>query len=620
MRRSLLLRLLGLSLAVASLAVAGTALLASYGTGSQLRSEVEDNTSLLETDSQIHRLLVSYATDHHSWAGVETLVRNLAEQTGRRIALTTPDGKTIADSDRLLGRDSGDPPSVPAAQIDAARSFGPQLYAMAPVPTGTGGGPDAVTVLAYYGWQLTEPEARDRQALADKAVECLREDGIEATILAQTAPAVLSYRRLFTSAGDRPAAGLNRITTGTPELEAHPCLPDELSRPSAAALERDRRAAELTTDCLDQHGLAYQVSADSHGMRIVAPAVAGADRSPVWTECQDAANTAATRPFVAPPAELYLGSSDRFDVFSGEGWRRTAATAAVVLAVAAAVTVLAGRRLVRPILALTGAAQRMGAGDHAARVPVRGNDEVTRLASAFNAMAESIERTDRQRKALVSDVAHELRNPLANVRSHLEAAECGLVPLDGTLVQSLREESTLLERLVSDLQDLALADAGELRIHPEERDAADLAGQAVAGYRAQADAAGVTVRVDAPGPVPVFADPGRLRQALGNLVANAVTHTPAGGTVEVAVRRVEQGSVTITVSDTGPGIAAEHLPHVFDRFYRADPSRSRATGGSGLGLAIARHLVAAHGGQLEAASPPGAGATFTIRLPGELPD
>ncbi|WP_207931184.1 ATP-binding protein [Streptomyces sp. 8K308] len=290
-----------------------------------------------------------------------------------------------------------------------------------------------------------------------------------------------------------------------------------------------------------------------------------------------------------------------------------------MLLAATAITVLAVRRVVRPILALTGAVHRMEAGDRSARVPVRGNDEVTRLADAFNAMAAAIEANDQQRRALVSDVAHELRTPLANVRSHLEAAEDGVMPLDTELIRSLTEEAALLERLVSDLQDLALADAGMLRVHPEERDAADLAGQAVAAHRARAEASGVAVRVVGPDePVPVYADPARLRQALGNLVANAVTHTAAGGRVEVGVRRAAD-EVVLTVTDTGRGIAPEHLPHVFDRFYRADPSRSRSTGGSGLGLAITRHLVEAHDGRVEASSTPGRGSVFTIRLPYAAP-
>jgi two-component system sensor histidine kinase BaeS len=254
----------------------------------------------------------------------------------------------------------------------------------------------------------------------------------------------------------------------------------------------------------------------------------------------------------------------------------------------------------------------MEGGDRTVRVPVEGADEVTRLAGAFNAMAASIERGDRQREAMVGDVAHELRSPLANVRAQLEAAEDGVLPLDGDLVRSLQEECGLLARLVADLQELAMAESGTLRVHPEERDAADLAAQAVTAHRARAEAAGVAIRLHTAEPVPVLADPARLRQALGNLVGNAVTH--AGGAVEVAVRACG-GSVLLTVADDGPGIAAEHLPHVFDRFYRVDPSRTRGTGGSGLGLAISRHLVEAHGGVIEVASTPGAGSVFTIRLP-----
>jgi two-component system sensor histidine kinase BaeS len=196
------------------------------------------------------------------------------------------------------------------------------------------------------------------------------------------------------------------------------------------------------------------------------------------------------------------------------------------------------------------------------------------------------------------------------VRSHLEAAQDGVLPLDPALVRSLIEESGLLERLVADLQDLALADAGRLALHPEERDAADLAEQAVAAHRAQAEVSDVDLRFAAE-PVVVHADPARLRQALGNLVSNAIRHTPAGGSVSVTVH----GDATFTVTDTGSGIAAEHVPHIFDRFYRADPSRSRATGGSGLGLAITKHLVDAHGGTLDVTSTPGKGSTFTIRLP-----
>lgn len=548
-------RLLGLSLAVAVLAVAATAFLAAYGTGSRLREELAADTSLLETDSAIRAELVAYANEHRDWAGVGEVVRELAGRTGRRVALTTPDGAPIADSAAR-----GDLPAVPAARIDAAT----ERDIAAPNVVAEGAG------LAFYQWRLTEQERRERQALADAAAECLRHSG--------NGPAQWQYRH---QAGD-----------GTAPPFGGSCVPPELLAPSAATVALRQDIAARTAACRAAHE----------------------PDSPMWTECAETARVAAKRPHVAPPADLYLGTGDRFDPFSPDGWWWTAATAVAVLLGAAVLTVPAARRLVRPIHALTAAAGRMAAGDRATRVPVRGNDEVARLAAAFNTMADAVDDHDRQRKALVGDVAHELRTPLANLRCHLEAAQDGVVPLDPGLLQSLVEENTLLERLVADLQDLALADAGMLAMHPEERDATDLAEQAVAAHRARAEASGVDLRLDAPAPVVVHADPMRLRQALGNLVSNAVRHTPAGGTVTVAVRATGN-AVVLTVADTGGGIAGEHLPHIFERLYRADPSRSRSTGGSGLGLAITRHLVAAHGGELAVTSTPGDGSTFTIRLP-----
>ncbi|MET0134036.1 MAG: ATP-binding protein [Kibdelosporangium sp.] len=594
MRRSLLLRLLGLSLSVALLAVSATALLAAYDTGNQLRQRLESDVSQLETDNEIRDSLLAYADGHRSWNGVEPLVRELAERTGRRIALTTVDDETIVDSTRSPGADADRLPPAPAATIDAVASSAP-ITATRPL------GPDGGPTVELRGWQLTEAEKQQRQVLMDEMAACFRR--------AAPAPgtgerATLTYDQPFSidsPVGSRP--------------DGNPCVPDELHQPGAATRELNQRAVRLAATCLDGHQLTYAVSAGSHGLLTVRPKESG-QKNPQWNECVRTALIEAKRPYVAPPAELYLGTSDRFDPLSSDGWWRSAV---LILLAAGIVTVLVGRRLVRPILALTAAARRMEAGDHAARVPVRGNDEVARLADAFNTMAEAIDTNNSRRRALASDVAHELRTPLANVRSHLEAAQDGVIPLDSGLVHSLLEESALLERLVTDLHDLALADAGMLRIHPEPRDAADLAGQVVAAHRSQADASGVRLRLDAvAGPVTVHADPTRLRQALGNLVSNAIRHTPAGGAVVVVVGR-STDAVLLVVNDTGSGIAPAHLPHVFDRFYRADPSRSRTTGGSGLGLAITKHLVEAHHGHLDVTSILGQGSVFTIRLPTSAP-
>jgi two-component system sensor histidine kinase BaeS len=336
--------------------------------------------------------------------------------------------------------------------------------------------------------------------------------------------------------------------------------------------------------------------------------------SETFLNCTMTARVDAFTPYVAPVARLYLGAKSNFNVFSGAGLLRTGATALGVLLIAALVMVLAGRRLVRPILALTGAARRMTNGDHAARVPVTGRDEVARLGHAFNAMAESIQRHDHQRKAMVSDVAHELRTPLANIKGYLVASEDGVVPLDSALVTSLLEEAGLLERLVVDLQDLALADAGMLRLHLAPRDLSELAEQVVSAHRPAAETAGVSLAAAVTDPAPADVDGARIRQALGNLVANAIRFTPRDGKVVVGVRRVGNG-YNLTVTDNGTGIAAEHLPHLFDRFYRAEHSRSRTTGGSGLGLAITKHLVEAHQGTITVTSTPDHGSTFTIHLP-----
>ncbi|MCL1871073.1 MAG: HAMP domain-containing histidine kinase, partial [Promicromonosporaceae bacterium] len=221
---------------------------------------------------------------------------------------------------------------------------------------------------------------------------------------------------------------------------------------------------------------------------------------------------------------------------------------------------------------------------------------------------------ERLRRAMVGDVAHELRTPLASVRGWLEAAQDGLTPTDRRLVDSLHEEALHLQHLVADLQDLALADAGELRLHREQVGVAALLDQVVRGHGAVAAAKGVRLEVSADPATTLDADPLRLRQAVTNLVANAIRHTPSGGTVTVAGRHAGD-AVVVEVRDTGEGIAAADLPHVFERFWRADRSRTRGTGGSGLGLAIVRQVAELHGGTVTAASEPAQGSTFRLTLP-----
>jgi signal transduction histidine kinase len=283
--------------------------------------------------------------------------------------------------------------------------------------------------------------------------------------------------------------------------------------------------------------------------------------------------------------------------------------AAVVLAVTFA------RGILRPIGALTTAAQRMERGDLSQRVRVTSNDEIGQLSHAFNAMADAMSRTEQLRRSMVADVAHELRTPLTNLRGYLEALRDGIAEPRTETIDSLYEEALLLSHLVDDLQDLTLSDAGRLSLRPEPFEAAALLTASVQALHPQAREQGVELVVD---PLPrlplVYADPQRIGQVVRNLLTNAMTYTPPGGTVRL--RAESCGSmIRVDVQDTGCGIAPEHVPNVFERFYRADPSRARATGGAGIGLALVKQFVDAHGGTVGVVSSPGHGSCFSFTLP-----
>ncbi|MEO3816067.1 ATP-binding protein [Plantactinospora sp. B24E8] len=313
---------------------------------------------------------------------------------------------------------------------------------------------------------------------------------------------------------------------------------------------------------------------------------------------------------VAPKrAQVYVGVGGRSLVIGP-----LLAAAAGVAAVTIIVTALLSHRVLRPIGTLTAASQRLGRGDLTSRVPVDGNDELATLARSFNRMADSLQRGEERQRRLVADVAHELRTPLANLRGYLEALSDGVIDPDPELFASLHEEAVLQQRIVDDLQDLALAEAGSLAYHRTVVDLAELLETCRTAHRAGADAAGVTLTVSA-GPLPpVYVDPDRMRQVLGNLVTNALRATGRGGTITLGAEHSGDSAV-LRVADTGSGIAPEALPHVFDRFWRADSARGRKTGGSGLGLAIVRQIVTDHGGVIRVASELGVGTTFTITLP-----
>ncbi len=271
-------------------------------------------------------------------------------------------------------------------------------------------------------------------------------------------------------------------------------------------------------------------------------------------------------------------------------------------------------RIVGPVETLTQAARRLAQGDLGQRVEVRSNDEVGELSRAFNAMAESLEGQETVRRNMVSDIAHELRTPLTHLRCKLESVQDGLATPDEAMLSGLHEEIVHLGRLVDDLQELALAEAGRLPFFPTEADLAPIIRQVVSTLPVAAGGPSVIVEVvDDLRPVTVDID--RFRQVLRNLLENALRHGAASGQVVVRLLNEDKDgrgdrAVRCEVQDDGPGIPAEHLERIFDRFHRTDPSRDRATGGVGLGLAIARQLVLAWDGAIGVDSKPGQGATF----------
>jgi signal transduction histidine kinase len=288
---------------------------------------------------------------------------------------------------------------------------------------------------------------------------------------------------------------------------------------------------------------------------------------------------------------------------------------ALAVAIALILTFFLSRRILAPVQALTSATREFGKGNFSRRVDSKDEGELGELASSFNAMADNLERNERLRRNMVADIAHELRTPLSNLRGYLEAVSDGLVKLDDTTVHSLSEEASSLSRLVNDLQELSLADAGELKLIFQPEDISRLISETLTVLQAKAAAKNINIATDLPAKLPeANIDSHRIKQVLYNLLDNAVAHTGPGGRITVTARQ-EGDCLYVSVADTGEGIPAEDLPLIFERFYRVDKSRTRATGGTGLGLTIAKRLVEAHGGRIDVRSRPGQGTTFTFSLP-----
>jgi two-component system, OmpR family, sensor histidine kinase BaeS len=318
------------------------------------------------------------------------------------------------------------------------------------------------------------------------------------------------------------------------------------------------------------------------------------------------------------PAGLFLSSVNRSIILS--------------VIVASGAALLLGwalfAQITAPLRRLKTAASAISQHDLSQRVVVNSHDELGDLSQAFNQMAQSLEKAEGQRRRMMADIAHELRTPLSVIQANLEGMLDGVLPLDAGQVIALHEETLLLNRLVSDLRLLSLAEAGELALERQETDLGDLLHRVVERLGGQARQKGIVLEAEISDNLPkVWIDPGRITQVLDNLISNSLRYTPKDGriTIRSGIVQNHPGLVEVSVTDTGSGIEPEALPYIFDRFYRADGSRTRSSGGSGLGLAIVKQLVEAQGGGVEAFSPVfqadgdrGYGTKIQITLPSLL--
>jgi two-component system OmpR family sensor kinase len=322
-----------------------------------------------------------------------------------------------------------------------------------------------------------------------------------------------------------------------------------------------------------------------------------------------------------PPAAVFdVAEQDFLSQFNRSLWLAGLIAAGVALLLGLVLT----RQVTRPLRALTRGAREIARGELGHRVKVSSRDELGNLADSFNAMANSLERSEQARQRLTADIAHELRTPLTVIEGTVDGILDGVFEPDKEHLGSVKEQTALLTRLIGDLRDLSLAESGQLKLELAPTDMVELVRRKLSQAELSSREKHLQLAYDAAPEIPeVKVDSARMEQVMANLMANAIRHTSAGGRITVAIRtvtsdidhQITRPSLVISIADTGEGIAAEHLPHIFERFYRVEHSRTRSEGGAGLGLAIVNQMVAAHQGKVWVSSEPGQGSTFFVAIP-----
>nr|WP_314840799.1 HAMP domain-containing sensor histidine kinase [uncultured Microbacterium sp.] len=590
----LLTRYLAAGLLLVLASVGGTVWLAQT---TEPRFDQQASDESLARDQQVLDALAVWAGNHATWDDVGPTLLTLGRETGRRIAVIDGTGAVIADTAPEL-------PHPPSATwlLDPLEPVADPLTLELRLREGISG---------PFLLDGSQREQLTRQASA--VVECLGDAVVQTEVWDSGRPVVAGY-------DDAPDCG--RAALNTPLPSERVALDDVRDRTNACLLAADATLVagvelDLSLSSAPEHLALRSVRADDG----IGDGTDDGTGDEIVAECLLQARIAQADAMTAPAVDVVLtdergNERGPLDASPGSIARIGVVIVALLALLSAAAALIIGPT-VRSARRLATAADRFRAGDRDARTGLHDRDDLADVGAAFDRMSAEIAGHEASRRRLLGDIAHELRSPLTNIRGWVEAADDGLGLDDAELRRLVLDEAGRMERITGDLQLLALAESGDLLIERTACDVTEIVQEIVEAHRARAVAAGITLAVATPDPLPLVTDPARVRQILDNLLANALRHTPTGGHVAVEAA-ASNGRVLLAVVDDGDGIAAADLPRVFDRLWRGEPSRARAGQSTGLGLSIARGLAEALDGTLDVQSVLGEGSRFELSLPLDL--
>ena len=578
MRRSLLVRFLAIGIVIVTFSIAGTTWIVSTAVTRRDAVQIDQDA---RTDQDIVAAVRSWAGREQSWDDVASELDRLGDQFGRRLVLLVVDGRTIADTEP-----SRPVPELPGTPVDPlSETFADTLSPISTTVAGT--------------MVLDESEARSSRVAAEAVAACAG--------LAPSAVSLWPNGRAVVVGSVPPGCETASYAT--------PSVPEQETLDLLTARTNECLAVQsITPVSAVQLDLVSPGAAEGISLRVVG----GDEAIPLETlqrtrSCVTRAWTTINEDLV--PSRAYLvsspvdGARPALDSLTTDSLARIAAVVIGLVALSGALVLVASGQAVRRIRRLQLVTERLTAGQHAARASESGQDEISRLGSSVNQLADGLEQARQQRDQLTADIAHDLRTPLTNIRGWAEAWDDGVVSDKDEVVRVIGREAQHLERLIDDLRTVATSDAGELRLLEQEVDLAALLREAVDARRPQ----GPVVEYRGPLRAVVVVDPVLMRQVVGNLLDNALVHGRPS-TVVVSLSAGD-GSVQVDVEDDGVGIREEDLGSVFDRLWRADRSRRRDGPGHGLGLTITRRIVELHGGSIGVVNVQPHGARFTVRIP-----